>query len=286
MTDASRPTPHECTSFPAELETTTIDGLSIRYARARRPGAETLLLLSPWPESLMAFLPIWTTLADRYDLLALDLPGYGGSQGRPEVIAPESMGEFVVQAVAHFGLTRPHAIGPDIGTSTLLYAAANYPEAFASITIGSGAVAYPLEVASVLDDLITASPEALRAIVAEELIDTVLSTVTTYDVPAFVRQDYITSYQGDRYAESARFVQLYPEQLKVLKPRLASIETPVLVIVGRHDPYVPVSNGQYLFDRLPNARLEIVAAGHFTWEEAAQTFAALVLDWATIHGRH
>jgi hypothetical protein len=54
MTNPSDDTTGIPSRFPAELETTTIDGLSVRYAHARREGAETLLLLSPWPESLMA----------------------------------------------------------------------------------------------------------------------------------------------------------------------------------------------------------------------------------------
>lgn len=55
--------------FPVPIETTLIDGLSIRYARSPRNGAETILLLSPWPESLMAFLPTWEYFAENYDVI-------------------------------------------------------------------------------------------------------------------------------------------------------------------------------------------------------------------------
>ncbi|WP_121120203.1 alpha/beta fold hydrolase [Croceibacterium ferulae] len=273
--------------FPAELQMTTIDGLSVRYAHthALRDEAETLLLLSPWPESLMAFLPIWDRLTERYNVLALDLPGFGGSEGRADVIAPEAMGDFIDKAVRHFGLVRPHAVGPDVGTSALLFAAANHPRSFSSITIGSGAVSFPLDVASALADLIAAPIEDLRAIVAEDLIDDVLATMLDYVVPQFVRQDYIKSYQGERYAESARFVRRYPEELLILQTRLSDIQTPVLVIVGRKDPFVPVTNGHYLADRIPNARLQIIDAGHFVWEEAAEPYADHLLDWAATHKR-
>lgn len=271
--------------FPAALETTTIDGLSVRYAHARRPGAEILLLLSPWPESLMAFLPMWERLTARHEVLALDLPGFGGSEGRADVIAPEAMGDFIAKAVRHFGLVRPHAVGPDVGTSALLFAAANHPRAFSSITIGSGAVSYPLDVASALAELIAAPIEALREIVAEDLIDGVLATIQHHVVPPFVRQDYVESYKGERYAESARFVRCYPDELRLLETRLSAIKTPVLVVVGRDDPFVPFANGQYLADRLPDARLEIVDAGHFVWEEAPDLYADHLLDWVATHTR-
>jgi hypothetical protein len=55
-------------------EFTTLDGLTIRYATSPKRRAETVLLLSPWPESIYAYLPSWQTLADNFSLVALDLP--------------------------------------------------------------------------------------------------------------------------------------------------------------------------------------------------------------------
>lgn len=274
--------------FPATIETTQIDGLSIRHARSPRNGAETLLLLSPWPESLMAFLPTWSYFAENYDVLAIDLPGFGHSEGHPDVLAPEAMGEFVVKVVKHFGLNRPHAVGPDIGTSTLLFAAANHPELFSSITIGSGGVAYPLDVESNLKEWINyPTLEPLQNMDVPAKINATLSTLQHYRIPDFVREDYIASYSGKgRFAESARFVRLYPKELEVLKDRLAEIRTPVLVITGQHDPFVPVSNGQYVVERVPVSHLEILNSGHLVWEDAAEAYASFVLDWVKKHKRH
>ena len=53
----------------------TIDGLSIRYAESG-PHENHALLPSPWPESLFAFAPIWSYLAQHVHLVAVDLPGY------------------------------------------------------------------------------------------------------------------------------------------------------------------------------------------------------------------
>jgi pimeloyl-ACP methyl ester carboxylesterase len=53
-----------------------IDGLNIRYARAPRPGAETILLTSSWSESQYAYLPVWERLATRDEVIAIDLPGF------------------------------------------------------------------------------------------------------------------------------------------------------------------------------------------------------------------
>ena len=89
-----------------------------------------ILLLSPWPESIYAFLPTWEMFSGLGPLVAVDLPGFGLSQSRPDVMAPEAMGEFILRIVDAFGLDRPHAIGPDVGTPALLFAAANHPGSF------------------------------------------------------------------------------------------------------------------------------------------------------------
>src|SRR5271170_6620738 len=134
---------------------TTIDGLQIRYARSEGIDGDPILLLSPWPESIYAFLPTWETFSRLGPLLAVDLPGFGRSQSRPDVMAPEAMGEFILRMLEAFGLDRPHAIGPDVGTPSLLFAAANHPGTFKSMIIGSGA-SDPTDIGGILDELVHA----------------------------------------------------------------------------------------------------------------------------------
>jgi pimeloyl-ACP methyl ester carboxylesterase len=78
-----------------------------------------------------------------------------------------------------------------------------------------------------------------------------------------------------------RYVHTYPQQLPVLRDLLPSIGTPVLIINGARDPVVPPVNATFLHERLPKSNVEPVDAGHFTWEDAADTYASLVSDWWT-----
>ena len=48
-----------------------IDGLSIRFVESG-PGSSDALLLSPWPESVFAYEPTWSRLAEATHLLAID----------------------------------------------------------------------------------------------------------------------------------------------------------------------------------------------------------------------
>ena len=58
-----------------------IDGVSIRFVESD-PGESDALLLSPWPESIFAYEPAWSRLAETTHLVAIDLPGFGRSEGK------------------------------------------------------------------------------------------------------------------------------------------------------------------------------------------------------------
>ena len=104
-----------------------VDGLRLRFAKSEKISGDPILLLSPWPESTYAFLPTWEEFSGLGLVVAVDLPGFGGSQGRPDVMAPEAMGEFIIHIVKAFGIDHPHAVGPDVGTPSLLFAARLQP---------------------------------------------------------------------------------------------------------------------------------------------------------------
>ena len=91
--------------------------------------------------------------------------------------------------------------------------------------------------------------------------------------------DYIESNRGDRFAEAARYVRSYPNQLRLLAGRLPGIFTPVQIITGRRDPLVPAANAEFLAARLPNSRLEMLDTGHLAWEEASAQYAAIIAAW-------
>jgi pimeloyl-ACP methyl ester carboxylesterase len=261
------------------IQTKTIDGLSIRFAESE-PRDSGALLLSPWPESLLAFDQMWEPLAEHAHLVAIDLPGYGHSEGREDLLAPRAMGEFLIRVADEFGLENPHAVGPDIGTATLLFAAALHPGRLRSLVVGNGTAAVPVQVGSVLKDVVDApSLEAFSKADPRESVNGVLGFLEHYELPDSVREDYLSGYEGDRFVQSLRFVRAYPEELPVLSELLPKIETPVLIIAGDHDPGVLPVNAEYLHERLPANKLDWLDAGHFVYEDRAEEYAALVTDW-------
>ena len=263
---------------PFDVAWRTIDGLRIRYA-TKGTGDEKIVLLSPWPESIFAFVSIWAGLTRHFQVLAIDLPGFGQSEGRDDLFAPRKMGEFIARAIDAFGLTSVHAVGLDVGSPSVLFAALARPELFRSLIVGAGASTYPLVVEGNLKTMIEA--ETLPPLDATEVVGRFTASIRGYTLPSFVRDDYLASYAGDRLTRSAALVRAYPKDLAALAPRLGSIQVPVDIVVGRNDPYGLARDAALLRERLPHARLDVLEAGHCVWEERAPEFESIVAQWVS-----
>ncbi len=269
-----------------QLQTAEVDGLRIRYADSgTTAGGPVIVFTSPWPESLFAFRRVWPALSAAGRLVAVDLPGFGHSQGRPDVLTPSAMGEFLYQFIGALGLGRPHLVAPDVGTGAALFLAARHPEAVSSMVVGGGGAAVPLDVTGALADIIAApGTEAFEGQDIRATVGATVASAAPRDLEPDVWEDYVSAYENGRFAESTRFVRAYPEELPVLRDLLPTIRVPVHVFAADGDPLVPVSNGRFLAERIPGSELTILSAGHFAWEEIPDQFAALVAEWTASHG--
>jgi len=268
---------------PTKLGYRTVAGLRIRCAECGGGSAsESILMTSPWPESIFAFAPIWTALAQHCRVVTVDLPGFGGSERRDDLLSPRAMGDFLLEFIEQSELDAPHLVAPDIGTSAALFAAASQPGMLSSLVVGSGGVAVPLQLEGPLAEWVLAPHlDRYRAMDPRAIVGAALDTIEGYALPPEIRDDYLDSYDGDRFVESMRYARTYPDQLPELATRLPAIEIPVQIIAGRRDRVVPLANAEFLQAKLPNCRLTVVDAGHFVWEEAAGEYESIVVDWAT-----
>ena len=261
-------------------QTVLVDELQIRYADSGTKGGPVIVLTSPWPESLLAFRRIWPALAKTARLVALDLPGFGHSEGRAELLAPSAMGDFLGRFIAQLSLGPCHLVAPDVGASAALFLAARQPGVIRSLVAGGGGAAYPLDVGGTLADIIAApGTDVFEHQDIRATIGATVEPVAPRDQEPDVWEDYVSAYEHGRFAQSTRYVRSYPQELLVLRDLLPAIRVPVHIFAAANDPLVPVSNGSYLAERIPGSELTILAAGHFAWEEVPDQFAAIVANW-------
>src|SRR5258705_806460 len=255
---------------------TEIDGLSIRYARGGASKGTHILLTAPYPESFYAFHRLVPHLVTEHPVLLVDQPGFGHSQSRPDVMAPEAMGNFLIKLLKHFGISRTHSVSPDVGTPAVLFAASKQQDLFESLIIG-GAAMQPDLASGVLKDLIY-SPAGALAGAGSDAVKPYLDHAAQL-TPAAIIEDFRSASAGRRFEEATQFVRAYIQDSPKLEPQLKSIKTPALIIAGKDDPIVPPINGQFLADRLPNNRYILLDAQHRYWEEASDKYIETLTSW-------
>jgi pimeloyl-ACP methyl ester carboxylesterase len=259
----------------------TIGGVRVRCADSGGPQQPVVLLTSPWPESIYAFAPMWATLSEHARLFAVDLPGFGASEHRDDLLSPRAMGEFLARLIAEAELGTPHLVAPDVGTAAALFATAAHPQRIASAIVGTGGAAVPLQLGEPLASwVLDPDLDKYRRMDPRTFVNTAADTIAG-GIPDDIRADYLACYDGDRFAESMRYVRRYPDELPALAELLPQITTPVTIINGRHDRIVPLANAEFLAARLPSSRLAIIDAGHFVWEEKPAAYASIILESIT-----
>jgi pimeloyl-ACP methyl ester carboxylesterase len=237
-------------------------------------------MLAPWPESIFAYLPIWQTLARDFSLVAFDLPGFGRSEGRADLMSPHAMGDFVIRVADQLGIDSFHAIGPDVGSPALLFTATGYPKRVLSLVVGSGASVFPMQIDGILKAMVEApNLDEFRKLDPAQVVLGSASAIRNYDMPQFVKDDYVASYAGNRLWDSIAYVRQYTTDLPVLAPKLAAMTTPVQIIVGKDDPYVLVKDAELLHEQLKYSQLRVLPGGHSIWEEQAAEYARIASEW-------
>ena len=107
-----------------------------------------------------------------------------------------------------------------------------------------------------------------------------MGTLERYQPTETAREDYLVSYQGERFAESMRYdARRTRRNCRCCGICCRPFETPVQIIAGRRDPVVPQVNADFLHERLPLSKLAVLETGHWAWEDAADEYAAIVSAW-------
>jgi proline iminopeptidase len=228
------------------------------------------------------FKPDFSRLAEAAQVVYLDLPGHGRSDhGDPEAWSFESCADGVRDFCGAVGLERPLVLGHSLGAMVAMVYAARHPRHPRALVLLSapGRFDAPRLV------------EELRGRGGDQVAATA-KRVYCGDSTSVSPEDWARCWQlfgphvvaGEQRARTVRNAELNAPGLVLLRgfdalDRLGRIECPTLVCAGELDPVLPPDLAQELANRIPHARLEILAgAGHFPWLDVPEQFWALVLD--------
>ena len=248
--------------MPRELEAA---GLRLRYLTLGEGDSVPVLLLHGFGADLNTWMFTQPALADGRQVIALDLPGHGGSGKQLDRADAESLAAIVEHALNALGIERLHLVGHSMGGGIAISFAVREPERVATLTLISSAALGPEINAAFIDGFVRAARrreaiEALNLLVHDPAL---VSRTMIEDLLRYKRLD------GVPEALAAFAEEWFPggRQRAVLGDAVAVLKLPVQIIWGREDRIIPVAHAEALASRFPVHTLE--QTGHLPHMEKA-----------------
>jgi pimeloyl-ACP methyl ester carboxylesterase len=274
--------------------TASVDGLRVFYREAGDPKAPAVLLLHGFPTSSHMYRDLIPALADRYHVVAPDLPGFGFTD------APDRTGfkysfDHLTEVIERFtevlGLGRYALYVFDYGAPVGFRLAVHQPERITAL-ISQNGNAY-VEGLSEGWNPIQAywkdpSPEnraALRAFLKPEATQWQYShgvpnperlspDAWTLDSALLARAGN-DEIQLDLFGDYQSNIALYPKFQEYIRTH----RPPLLAVWGKNDPFFLPAGAQAFTRDHSNAEVHLLEAGHFALESQGPEIAAIIRDF-------
>ena len=269
-------------NFSMKTQYQTVDGVKVRYAQGGCEGGPVILLLSPLPQSILCYDPIWNKLEKHCQLFALDMPGFGQSEGGVEFMSFEAQSQFLEKFIKVMSLKQVHIVGPDIGMPAALHYSIYQKHEVASLIIGDGPGILPNASGSIIDKAVESAfwRMIFRVTGAQAFVEGAYQLGCMHYIPSTAEvTDYVESYNG-RIGPVTQWFKTYDENIATVDPYLDTLDIPVQVFWGEQDIFLLSDNASRLDQRLKRSKLRVFEnCGHFSYQDKADEFAEMVLDW-------
>ena len=272
----------------------TVDGLDLFYREAGNPANPAVLLLHGYPTSSHMFRGLIPLLADRYHVIAPDLPGFGFS----EVPARESFAytfDHLAQVIGAFtevvGLSSYALYVFDYGAPVGLRLALAHPERVTAL-ISQNGNAYAEGLSDGWNPIRTywqaptaANRAALRFLLTAETTRWQYThgvsdpALIAPEAPALdqalLERPGQEEIQLDLFGDYQSNVALYPrfqEYFRAHRP-------PTLAVWGQHDPFFLPSGAEAYRRDNPAAEVHLLDTGHFALETHLAEIGDIIHDF-------
>jgi pimeloyl-ACP methyl ester carboxylesterase len=258
------------------------NGIRTNYLEAGS-GDETVVLVhgsGPGVTSYANWRLVIPALAENFRVVAPDMVGFGFSD-RPDDVK-YSLDTWADQAVGlmdTLGIRKAHLVGNSFGGAIALRIATRHPDRVGKLVL-MGSMGVPFEITEGLDAVWGYEPSVENM---RKVLD-----YFTYDKSAIddelARSRYEGSIQpGFQEAFSAMFPaprQRWVEAMTIPDEELKKLPHRTLIVHGREDQVIPVSNSYYLEGVLENGDLIVYShCGHWSMIERNADFNRHVRDF-------
>jgi pimeloyl-ACP methyl ester carboxylesterase len=270
------------------------DGVKVFYREAGQADGPVVLLLHGFPASSFQFRELIPRLADRYRVIAPDLPGFGFTEvpaSRNYRYTFDGLAQTILAFTDALKLTRYALYVFDYGAPTGFRLAMNRPERVAAIVSQNGNAyeeglgdawapiqRYWREPSEEHRNAIrqALNPEGMRREYYSGIPSgyEIAPESYTLDAALLARPGNV-EIQLDLFLDYANNVKLYPkfhEYFREFKP-------PLLAIWGKGDPYFIPAGAEAFRRDIPDAEVRFLDTGHFALETHVETIAEAMREF-------
>jgi pimeloyl-ACP methyl ester carboxylesterase len=278
------------TNIPTvHLRRVQADGVDIFYREAGPENGKVLLLLHGFPASSFQFRELILRLADRYRVIAPDLPGFGFTNVSDERKYPytfDALAETMDQFTQALKLTKYALYIFDFGAPTGLRLAMAHPERVTAIISQNG---------NAYDEGFGAPWETLRKFWRDESAENretvrkalgadgirfqylhgvpdpslIAPEAYTLDI-ALIERPGNMDIQIALHLDYRNNVTVYPKFHEYFRTH----QPPLLAVWGKNDVFFIPPGAEAFKKDLPNAQVEFVDSGHFALETHVDVIAS------------
>lgn len=264
------------------------DGVNVFYREAGPADAPVVLLLHGFPTSSFQYRELIPRLADRYHVIAPDLPGFGFTEVPAErnyVYTFEAIAKTIEAFTEALRLTHYALYVFDYGAPTGFRLAMAHPDRVTAI-ISQNGNAYEeglgdawapirrywgeptLENRNAIRPSLT--PEGMKHEYSVGIADPMRIAPEGYTLDgALLMRPGNVDIQLDLFLDYANNVKLYPAFQKYFRDH----HPPLLAIWGEHDLYFIPAGAKAFTRDIPHAKVEFLDTGHFALETHVQEIA-------------
>ena len=268
-----------------------VDGVKVFYREAGSPDAPALLLLHGFPTTGHMFRELIPILADRFHLVAPDLPGFGQSdmpsrKGFSYTFA--RLAEVIERFTEVIGLARFSIYVFDYGAPTGFRLAVRHPERIGAI-ISQNGNAYEdglsdgwNPIRAYWMEALETNRKALRAFLSPETTlwqyTHGVSDMTSVSPDGYSLDNFYLARPGadeiqlDLFGDYKSNVAMYPEFQAYLRKH----KPPLLAVWGKNDPFFLPAGAEAFKRDIPGADVRFLDTGHFALETHCDEIASAI----------
>jgi pimeloyl-ACP methyl ester carboxylesterase len=274
--------------------TTQIGQLEIFYREAGEENRHTIVLLHGFPSSSHMFRNLIPAIADKYHVIAPDLPGFGLSTSPDRsgfAYTFEMFADTVAALLDRLGISRYAAYVMDYGAPVGFRLALNHQTQVSALIIQNGnAYEEGLQefwdpIRALWSDNSEEHRDALRPFLRPDMtrmqyVDGV-KDLSRLDPAAWLHDQIFLDRPGnadiqlDLLYDYRRNVELYPS----IQGCLRFHQPPTLILWGANDRIFPAEGARAYLKDLPDAELHLLDTGHFALEDKLDEMAPLIRDF-------